>query len=107
MGPEAKIQASVVKYARSAYKGQLIARKIESGKFGSAGWPDYEFNVLGGHTFFIEFKAPGGQLTDLQAARHRALKALGFRVHTTNDAQAGRDIVDHEVCLLVSPCPPR
>ena len=97
MGPEAKIQKGVVEWARREYKGKLLARKNQAGRYGTGGWPDYEFNVIGGHTFFIEFKAPGEKPTTLQTQRHEELRALGFRVYVVADVNSGKKIVQGEM----------
>ena len=90
MGPEAKIQKGVVEWARKEYKGVLLVRKNQAGRYGTGGWPDYEFNVIGGHTFFIEFKAPGEKPTPLQLQRHKELRDLEFPVLVCDNVEVGR-----------------
>jgi hypothetical protein len=97
MGPEAKIQTAVVKYARSRYVGRLVARKNAAGRFGSNGYPDYEFNCEKRHTFFIEFKAPGGSLTALQEQRISELEDLGYTVYVIDKVDAGKLAIDEEM----------
>jgi hypothetical protein len=44
---------------------------------GNRGWPDTLF-LYDGHTFFIEFKRPGEEATELQLFRINWLKDNGF-----------------------------
>lgn len=101
MGPEARTQAAVVKWAREKYPYGLLARKTQVGRFGSNGWPDYEFNGRTKSekpiTFFIEFKAPNGRVTAIQAQRHADLRELGFRVYVVADAETGKRIIYSEM----------
>jgi hypothetical protein len=94
---EAPIQKAVVEYARERHKGKLIAIKRQSGKFGSNGYPDYEFLIVKGRSFHIEFKAPGEACTELQLQRHAELRAIGHTVYVTDSVPAGRAIVDKEM----------
>ena len=95
-GPEAKIQRAVIAYAKSHYKDTLIARKGESGKFGTTGWPDYEFLLSGGRVFFVEFKTPGKEPTPLQWQRIGQLRGLGHRVYICDSIGGGKAIMDVE-----------
>jgi hypothetical protein len=94
MGPEAKIQSAVVKYAREKYKGKLVAKKNQATMMGSNGYPDYEFFIKGGRLNLIEFKAPGAECTELQLRRHAELRALGFVVVVCDNASAGKATID-------------
>lgn len=95
MGPEAKIQTAVVAYAREQYRGNVRVKKLSTaGRFGTTGEPDYEFNWINGHTELIEFKAPGGNLTDKQLHTVTQYRALGYRVHVVEDRVLGKQIVD-------------
>lgn len=86
---EASIQRAVIDYAK---KRGCLCKKMEAGRFGSSGWPDFMV-LYGGRSMFIEFKRPGGKLTDLQAENHRALGEMRFPVHTVDDVAQGRGIV--------------
>jgi hypothetical protein len=95
-GPEAKIQDTTVKWARQTYPGKLIARKFQAGRYGTNGWPDYDFLILKKITFFIEFKAPGADCTPLQLERHKELRALGFNVYVIDNVLAGKEVIRRE-----------
>lgn len=47
-----------------------------------AGQPDLEIFLPNGRTIFIELKAADGDLSKVQADRHKELSRLGFRVYT-------------------------
>lgn len=97
LGPEGKIQARVVQYARTEYPERLEARKFQAGRFGSNGWPDYDFLTEGGDIFFIEFKAPGKDLTPLQEERVKRLRKLGHRVYVVDNVDVGKEVIDTEM----------
>lgn len=100
-GPEARIQASVVDWARREYKGKLIARKFSTaGRFGTSGWPDYEFLIPGGRVFHIEFKAPGGTCSELQLQRHAELRAIGHEVFVADAADVAKAIIRRVMASL-------
>ena len=100
---ESAIQKAVVTWAREKYKGKLIARKFQAGKFGSNGWPDYEFLVPGGMVFHIEFKAERGICTPLQLQRHKELREIGHPVYVADTVSAGRRIIELEMrCALAA-----
>lgn len=107
-GPEGKIQDKVLKYAREK---DILYKKQEVGRFMvSSGWPDALFfpdrsgkGMMslqdGGYTpFFIEFKAPGGRLTDLQQNVKKKLEARDYAVYVVDDADEGIKILERE-CL--------
>ena len=52
---------------------------------GFAGMPDRMMLLPGGKIGFVEVKAPGQKPRPLQAARHRLLRGLGFRVYVLDD----------------------
>lgn len=94
MGPEARIQKSVVDWARKTYAKRLIARKNQAGRMGTNGYPDYEFNCEKRLTFFIEFKAPGEVPTPLQQQRIDELRGLGYPVFVVDSADRGKLIIE-------------
>ena len=53
---------------------------------GFDGMPDRMVLLPGGHTGFVEVKAPGRKPRPLQARRHEQLMALGFRVYVLDSA---------------------
>lgn len=97
MGPEAKIQKKVVDYAKLKYADTVIVRKNQAGKFGTNGYPDYEFNAIGGYTWFMEFKAPGKKPTALQENRIARLRKLGFNAEICDDVGEGMKTIDREM----------
>lgn len=64
---------------------------------GFAGMPDRIVLMPGGRMAFVEVKAPGKKPRPLQAARHRLLRDLGFRVYVLDDASQIGGILD-ELC---------
>lgn len=94
MGPESKIQKSVVTHAKD--RGFVAIKLSSLGMYGTSGWPDYLFLGVKAKIFFIEFKAPGGKTTPLQDERIRLLRALGFRVYVCNDKEQGWSIIHKE-----------
>jgi len=93
-GPEGKIQDAVVKYARG--KG-LLCKKNEVGRFNvSSGWPDFTIYGPEELCFFIEFKRPGGKLTELQAHVKLTLEQRGFEVYVIDNVNDGRSVIDKE-----------
>lgn len=91
---EKSIQTAVVAYARS--KG-LLCKKMETGRFGSTGWPDYMFLKLHPKVFFIEFKREGGKLTALQEHSIAQLRRMGFPVWVIRNAETGKACIDLEL----------
>lgn len=66
-------------------------------KFTSPGWdgmPDRLALLPGGRMAFVEVKAPGKKPRPLQAARHRMLRRLGFRVYVLDDEKQIGGIID-------------
>ena len=56
-----------------------IAKKLSTkGPFGYTGDPDRMVLLPGAVLFFIEFKMPGEQPTEIQLARHAELRQRGF-----------------------------
>lgn len=100
-GPEGKIQDAIIKYARTKYGA--LCKKNEVGKFFvGSGWPDYmmfkPLAATGGipHMWFVEFKAPGKDLTPLQQEMRKQINTCGFRVHVISSVAAGKMIIDAE-----------
>ncbi len=61
------------------------------------GMPDRIVLMPGGRMAFVEVKAPGKKPRPLQAARHRLLRKLGFKVYVLDDASRIGGILD-ELC---------
>lgn len=98
MGPERKIQVKVIEYAKKEYGA--LCKKLESGKFASTGWPDYL--IVGRshrHTpvvIFMEFKAPGKKLTELQYHFMVEIESRGFHYYTVFTVEGGKKVLDKE-----------
>lgn len=100
-GSEGKIQDAVIKYARQKY--DALCKKNEVGRFMvSSGWPDYTIFAGDGcrcgnaRVFFIEFKRPGGKLTELQAHCIDQLEEKGFVTYIVDSVEEGKKIFDRE-----------
>lgn len=66
-------------------------------KFTSPGWdgmPDRLALLPGGRMAFVEVKSPGKKPRPLQAARHRMLRRLGFKVYVLDDEEQIGGILD-------------
>lgn len=66
-------------------------------KFTSPGWdgmPDRLALLPGGRMAFVEVKTPGKKPRPLQAARHRMLRRLGFKVYVLDDEEQIGGIID-------------
>lgn len=92
MGPERKIQVKVTDYAKKKY--HALCKKIEAGRFGANGWPDYLILGAQGQHFFIEFKGPGGKLTKLQALRHEEILSHAHPCFVVGSVEEGIRLVD-------------
>jgi hypothetical protein len=69
-----------------------ICPKFVSPGFG--GMPDRIVLLPGGHMAFVEVKAPGEKPRPLQLARHRLLRALGFKAYVLDDPARIGEILD-------------
>lgn len=72
-------------------------------KFTSPGWdgmPDRLALLPGGRMAFVEVKSPGKKPRPLQAARHRMLRRLGFKVYVLDDEKQIGGIIDEIKNLL-------
>lgn len=76
--PERALQ----RQARSFFTdcGYIVIKLTTLGPYGNIGWPDLLVLKPGAKVTFVEVKAPNGKVTELQAQRHRELRALGFEV---------------------------
>ncbi len=82
MGSEKQIEQKLVRAVKAA--GGLCP------KFVSPGWdgaPDRIVLLPGGHIAFVEVKAADGKPRPLQAARHRQLRSLGFRMYVVDSPE--------------------
>ena len=79
-------------FAAEVKKHGGIAVKFVSPGFD--GMPDRIVLLPGGHMAFVEVKAPGRKPRPLQMARHRLLRALGFKVYVLDDPARIGEILD-------------
>ncbi len=90
MGPEAKIEDTVCKYAK---RRGFYTRKFSSPAH--RGVPDRLFiSRTGGHVFFIEFKAPGKEPTALQLRELDEIRGRGGNAYWVDNALDGKKIID-------------
>lgn len=61
---------------------------------GFDGMPDRMVLLPEGHIGFVEVKSPGKVPRPLQAARHRMLRNLGFKVYVLDDEKQIGGIID-------------
>lgn len=86
---EKTIEQKLIKAVKSAGG---IAPKLVSPGFD--GMPDRIVLLPGGKIGFVEVKAPGKKPRPLQAARHRLLRWLGFKVYVLDDPEQIGGILD-------------
>ena len=90
MGPEAKIEAAVCRYAKTlgilSYKFTSPARRSV---------PDRIF-LYRGHVFFIEFKAPGKKPTGGQEREMRRIMDQDVRCFVCDDIEGGKFLLRTE-----------
>ena len=86
---ESSIQRAVIDYARSQ---GCLCKKMEVGRFGSSGWPDY-LVLYDAEVLFIEFKRKGLKPTPLQESVHQDLRAHGFNVYVVDDVEYGKNLI--------------
>lgn len=90
---EKSIEGAVVAYAK---KHGIASIKLSmNGRLGSAGWPDRLFLGPDMQVRWVEFKAPGGKVTDLQKRRHAELGAFGWSTAVVYDVETGKVIIDN------------
>lgn len=80
---EKQIEGALVKAVKSA--GGLCLKWVSPGWDGA---PDRIVLLLDGcvgRVGFVEVKAPGGKVRKIQQARHKQLRALGFKVFVLDD----------------------
>jgi hypothetical protein len=100
---ESSIEKSVVDYARK--HGVESIKLTTQGPRGAAGWPDRLFLGRDMQVRWIEFKAEGGQLTELQKRRHVQLAKYGWTTAVVRSVEEGRAIIDNMRLFPVKPDP--
>ena len=100
---ESDIESRVCYYAKTRY--DMLTDKFTSPNRRSV--PDRIFNAHNGHTFFIEFKAPGRKPTAQQLRDHQRRRARGHHVYVVDSLETGIKIIDYEAaCAAFSgTCP--
>ena len=74
-------------------KGGLCLKFVSPG---FAGVPDRLVLLPHGRLAFVEVKAPGEKPRELQVARHRLLRRLGFKVYVLDDPKKIGEIIDEK-----------
>jgi hypothetical protein len=92
---EKSIEKAVVDYAK---KRGCLVRKMNG--MGARSWPDRMFITPTGRVFFIEFKRPGGKLTEGQAAMLDDLRGRHVGASVEDDVVQGKQIVDWNLGLV-------
>lgn len=86
---ERHVERPVVGYAKSL--GVLAVKQTHQG---APSHPDRAFYFDGGRLLQVEFKAPGGLPTKLQANTIIELRSRGFDVQIIDDAEKGFALID-------------
>ena len=89
-------EADIEAYLRDRVREVLHGRAYKWVSPGNNGVPDRMVCLPGGRVVFAELKAPGKQPRPEQAAKHRELRALGFRVEVL-DSKAAVDAFIEEL----------
>ena len=86
---EQKIEKKLTDAVRA--RGGLAPKFVSPG---FDGMPDRIILMPCEHMAFVEVKAPGEKPRPLQLARHRLLRALGFKVYVLDDPAQIGEILD-------------
>ena len=86
---EKTIEQKLIKAVKSA--GGIAPKMVSPG---FDGMPDRIVPLPEGKIGFVEVKAPGKKPRPLQAARHRLLRRLGFKVYVLDDPEQIGGILD-------------
>ena len=86
---EKTIEGKLVRTVKSA--GGIAPKFVSPGL---DGMPDRIVLLPKGRLAFVEVKAPGEKPRPLQSARHRLLRALGFKVYVLDDPSQIGEILD-------------
>lgn len=78
---EADIERRVV----NVVKEKFGIDSVKMGTTTSTGWPDRLFFIPGGRPLMIEFKKPGGKLSQKQKHIHARLTTAGYDVEVHDD----------------------
>lgn len=86
---EKTIEQKLIKAVKSA--GGIAPKMVSPG---FDGMPDRIVLLPEGEIGFVEVKVPGKKPRPLQAARHRLLRRLGFKVYVLDDPEQIGGILD-------------
>ena len=89
-------EADIEAYLREKVRAVLHGKAYKWVSPGNNGVPDRMVCLPGGRVVFAELQAPGKQPRPDQAAKHRELRALGFRVEVL-DSKAAVDAFIEEL----------
>ena len=87
MKTEAQIEAAACRWAKE--QGWLVYKFTSPAR---RSVPDRMF-IQGGHTVFIEFKRPGGKLTEGQVREIKRLQNAGASVHVCYSVQEAKEVL--------------
>jgi len=90
--PEKKIENAGNDHAD--YKGIEHCKMSVPGR---VGWPDQQYFVNEGYSFFIEYKAPGEPPKETQVKVHKRLRKRGFQVYVVDNIEMAVAIIDQEI----------
>lgn len=93
---ERDIEKAVCTYAKD--RGFLV-HKMQTGRGGTAGWPDRMF-IRDGRVFFCEFKRTGGKLSELQKRMIHILQQHHISVYVIDNITEGKNMIDGEVAVI-------
>lgn len=96
---ETAIERAVVHKAAK----ELGVFSTKMGTTGSTGWPDRIFFIPGGRPLMIEFKRPGGKMTEKQKWVHERLRWLGYDVEVHDDTTKALQTINYYKQRAVSP----
>jgi hypothetical protein len=88
---ETTIEARVVRDVRT--KHGVFSIKMTVGD----GWPDRLFILKDGRTFWIEFKAPGGELKGKQTLKASLLRELGHDVEVHDNYPDAMEAIERRI----------
>ena len=86
---ETEIEKKLVRKVKE--KGGIAPKFVSPGY---AGMPDRLMLLPGGAFAFAELKAPGMKPRPLQAARHRLLRSLGFKVYVIDGTEQIEEVLN-------------
>lgn len=93
-GPESRLQARIVAWAREWGRPCLSFRQSRQARgFLTPGWPDVTIAMPGGRTLYLELKTAKGIVKEEQRQIHLQLMALGHEVHVIRSYRAFLEVL--------------